>query len=340
MKLVWPLAVLMIGFVMFPSSLSAQDDIKQFIFFNRDRDRITEKSFLETEGFAGAQLKYTWKELESSEDKYDFESIQKDLDFLTANKKRLFIQIQDVTFGESCSNVPDYLLKNPRYSGGISQQYLLGKKDKIIKKDGCVARRWDKNVAERFGLLIKALGMRFDGKIEGINLPETAVEFGETGKLYPKGFSPKGYRDAIEHQMRVLKGAFPNSVALQYANFMPGEWLPFEDKGYLESLFKTAAKYDIAMGGPDIKIYKKAQMNHSYKFLKRYSGKIKTGVAVQWGNYEEITPKPGRRVTVKEIYCFAKDEIGLDYIFWSTQEPFYSRDVIPFARNSERKPVR
>lgn len=36
-------------------------------------------------------------------------------------------------------------------------------------------------------------------------------------------------------------------------------------------------------------------------------------------------------MTGKETYDFSKDEIGLDYIFWSTQEPFYSRDAIPFV---------
>ena len=64
-----------------------------------------------------------------------------------------------------------------------------------------------------------------DGKIEGVNLPETAVDFGESGRLFPKGFTPKGYRDAVVSNMAALKRAFPRSVTIQYANFMP------EDKG-------------------------------------------------------------------------------------------------------------
>ena len=86
------------------------------------------------------------------------------------------------------------------------------------------------------------------------------------------------------------------------------------------------------MGGPDIKIYKKAQMDHSYKFLKKFSKDIKTGIAVQWGNYEEINPKTGKQVTVDEIYTFGMDEIGLDYIFWCTQEPYYIDYLIPFLK--------
>jgi hypothetical protein len=37
--------------------------------------------------------------------------------------------------------------------------------------------------------------------------------------------------------MKALKQAFPKSVAMQYANFMPGEWRPTEDKGYLRAVY-------------------------------------------------------------------------------------------------------
>ena len=35
-----------------------------YVFFNRDRERISDVAFLETKPFEGAQLKYTWRELE------------------------------------------------------------------------------------------------------------------------------------------------------------------------------------------------------------------------------------------------------------------------------------
>ncbi len=43
---------------------------KNFIFFNRDRERISEASFLKTASIIGAQLKYTWRELEPKRDQY------------------------------------------------------------------------------------------------------------------------------------------------------------------------------------------------------------------------------------------------------------------------------
>jgi len=43
-----------------------------YVFFNRDRERISDAAFLETKAFEGAQLKYTWRELEREKDRYDF----------------------------------------------------------------------------------------------------------------------------------------------------------------------------------------------------------------------------------------------------------------------------
>ena len=309
---------------------TAQKNVEHFVFFGMDRERIQETSFLNHDGFEGAQLKYSWKELEPEKDKYDFGEIRNDLTFLKRHGKKLFIQLQDVTFDTARVFVPNYIMTDSKYGGGANIQYLTDDDENIIRQDGYMARRWDPNVAERFYNLIYALAREFDGKIEGLNFAETAVGFGESGKLYPDGFSPEIYRDAIIKQMEVARNAFQKSVVLQYANFMPGEWLPWKNHGFLESLYQFASEHDVAMGGPDIKIYKKAQMNHSCKFLKQFSDDIKTGIAVQWGNYEEINPKTGKQVTVEEIYNFGMDEIGLDYIFWCTQEPFYSHNLLPF----------
>ena len=90
---------------------------------------------------------------------------------------------------------------------------------------------------ERFGKLLAALGKEFDGKITGINLPETSVDFGVSGKLYPDGFTPRIYRAAIITNMVFLKRAFPRSIAMQYANLMPGEWLPEDDHGLLARVY-------------------------------------------------------------------------------------------------------
>ena len=172
----------------------------------------------------------------------------------------------------------------------------------------------------------------FDGKVEGINLAETAVDFGESGRLFPNGFTPSTYRDAILTNMTALKRAFPKSVTMQYANFMPGEWLPGQDRSYLRSVYQRATELKVGVGGPDLLPYKPGQMSHSYPLIRQCAGKVPTGIAVQEGNYRHENPKTGREFAISELVGFAQEQLKVDYIFWCTEEPFYSRKLIPFLR--------
>jgi len=283
---------------------------------------------------AGAQVKYTWRELEPRKGEYHFEAIEEDLEFLKMHGKAIFIQVQDVSFDSSVVLVPHYLLDDPQYGGGADPQYVFEDTTETkYRIDGWVARRWDPMVAVRFRELLRALGKKFDGRIEGINLPETSVDFGDKGRLHPRGFTPQAYKDALKQTMKVLKESFPRSVTIIYANFMPGEWLPWTDHHYLRDIYGYAKEIKVGTGGPDLLVFKKSQMNHSYGLIRDCGGIVPTGAAVQWGNYEHVNPQTGKRVTIPEIYDFGKDYLKLRYIFWCTQEPFYSRDLIPFLRS-------
>lgn len=325
------LATCILFSVLTPSA--AQNSVSHFVFFGNDRDRIHEADFLANENIAGAQLKYSWRELEPEKDRYNLALIEKDFEFLASKGKKLFIQVQDVAFDTARAKpVPDYLIIDKQYHGGVNLQYTTTGKDEISGVAGYVARRWDNAVSERFSKLLSVLGSRFDGEIEGINLPETAVEFGNTGKLYPSGFSPETYRNALIGYMVMLKRSFPRSTVIQYANFMPGEYPHRASKSHLDSLYKFAVSNKIGMGGPDILVYQQPHMNHSYKFLRQYADVIITGCAVQDGNYEVINPNTGSQVTVSDIYDFACQYLQVDYIFWGTQEPFYRDSVLPFLK--------
>jgi hypothetical protein len=309
--------------------------VHHYVFFGQDREKIREaSSFLATKALEGAQAAYSWRQLEPAKDEYDFGAVREDLAFLTSKGKKLFIQLQDVTFSESLINVPRYLLQDPQYHGGADKQYRYetGRED-LAKAAGWMARRWDPAVQERFHKLLFALGKEFDGKIEGINLAETAFDVGETGLLFPRGFSFEIYRDAVITNMKALRRAFPKSVVLEYANFMPGEWLPAEDKGYLRAVYKAAKELRVGVGGPDLLPYKKGQMNHSYPLIRDSAGVVTVGVAVQDGNYEHENPETGKRVTIPEIIKFGTEYLKVDYIFWCTQEPYYSGQLIPLLKS-------
>lgn len=323
MKIIAGKIILFGIFLLQYSLIIAQKDIKHFIFFSRNREGIKNTKFYLNAGVKGAQITYPWRKLEPRKNQYNFSEIEEDLNFLKSKGKRLFIQIQDVTFDSTINAVPAYLLEDTMYSGGQNAQYGF-KYDGTPVIEGWVARRWDPAVAQRFHKLLEKLAGQFDGKIEGINLPETAVDFPNRKGLLPEDFSNSYYLSAIQNNMLVLKTNFKKSISLQYANFMPGD-----SKEDLKAVYDYARKIKMGMGGPDIKVYRKAQMENSYPLIRDISGMVKTGVAVQDGNADTINPMTNKKVTITDIFNFAKNYLQLDYIFWGNQEPFYSGEVLP-----------
>jgi hypothetical protein len=311
---------------------SAAKPTHHYVFFGMDRESIPKaKPFLETPAFEGAQVAYSWRQLEHTKDEYDFSLIREDLAFMNAHGKKLWIQIEDVAFSDRWKMVPEYLLKEPQYRGGVVRQYKYpdGDESRAVPL-GWIARRWDPAVQDRFHKLLVALGKEFDGRIVGINLEETAADFGDSGKLYPAGFTPELYASAIIANMKVLKRAFPKSIVLAYANFMPGEWRPASDKGYLRAVYAAAKELKIGVGGPDLFPYKPGQMGSSYSLIHDVAGELPVGIAVQDGNYAYINPKTGKRITIAEQIDFAREYLHADYIFWCTEEPYFSKELVPF----------
>jgi hypothetical protein len=324
-------------FIWFCCVSASAKPVHHYVFFGQDREKIKDASFLETKALEGAQVTYSWRQLEPGKDEYDFSAIREDLALLTSKGKKLFIQLQDVTFSEARINVPRYLLSESQYHGGADKQYRIknGDEERAVVL-GWAARRWDPAVQERFHKLLFALGKEFDGRIEGINFAETSVSFGESGRLFPKGFSFEIYRDAIITNMRALRQAFPRSVAMQYANFMPGEWRPTEDKGYLRAVYQAAKELKVGVGGPDLLPYRPGQLKSSYPLIREAAGLVPIGIAVQDGNYEDVDPQTGKRITIAELIQFATEYLKVDYIFWCTQEPYYSKEMIPFLKRAKQ----
>ena len=66
--------------------------------------------------------------------------------------------------------------------------------------------------------------------------------------------------------------------------------------------------------------------------IKESSGIVPIGVAVQDGNLEDVNPATGKRVSVDDLLKFAREYLNVDYIFWGTEEPYYSKEVVPAIR--------
>lgn len=306
-----------------------KDSISHFVYFAKDREQIKDHPLLSHAMFKGAQIMYSWRELEPEKGKYDFSILKQDYEYLRKYSKQLFIQLQDVTFNPEYKAVPDYLL-TAAYDGGAVLQY-----NDDNSPGGWVAKRWNEKVRERFALLLKALGQEFDGKIEGINLQETAIGVRDSG------FSRLGYLTGLKENMLALKNAFPTSTTMIYANFIPGEWLPWEDKGYLRSIYQYGEEIGVGLGGPDLMVTRKAQLNHALAMMHEAHYTVPLGIAVQDGNYigetgdtdEETKKKPHQNI-VPLLHYFAKDFLKINYMFWANQEPYFTTDVLScFSKN-------
>jgi hypothetical protein len=233
------------------------------------------------------------------------------------------VQLQDVTFNPNYKAVPDYLL-TAEYDGGAVMQY-----NDDNSPGGWVAKRWNKNVRERFALLLAALGKEFDGKLEGINLQETAIGVKDTS------FTRLDYVNGLKENMLALKKAFHSSVTMIYANFIPGEWLPWEDKGYLRSIYQYGEEIGVGLGGPDLMVTRKGQLNHALAMMHEGRYTVPLGIAVQDGNYigetgdinEEMKKKPHQHI-VPLLVAFAKDFLKVKYMFWVDQKPYFEEDVL------------
>ena len=270
---------------------------------------------------AGVQIVYSWKQLEKTKGVYDFSAIEKDLATATRLKKKLFIQVQDRFFEPQARNIPLYLQQEPQYRGGLVAQTDNPGEGKAAAQ-GWVAMQWNGTVRLRFHSLLAAFASRFDGRVAGVNLPETAIDVNMED---PKsGFTCDGYFNATLENMLFARGAFKKSHVVQYVNFWPCEW--DNDKRYMSRLFEAAKKNKVGLGGPDVVPYKQAQMKNAYPFFHRYKNKLElVAMAVQEPTLTYTNPKSQKIFTREEFTEFARNYLGADIIFWSASSPWLQR---------------
>jgi len=313
-----------------------KDNIQHFVYFARDRESIVNHPLLQHAMFKGAQIMYSWKDFEPEKGIYDFSILKEDYEYLKKYGKKIFVQLQDVTFNPKYKAIPDYLLTG-EYGGGAILQY-----NDEGKPDGWIAKRWNKKLRERFALLLLALGKEFDGKIEGINLQETAI--GVRQKT-DSSFSEQAYLNGLKENMLALKKAFPSSTTMIYANFVPGEMMPWTDKGYLRSIYQYGEQIGVGLGGPDLMVTRKPQLNNPLALMHEGNYTVPLGIAIQDGNYtgktgadldyneDDEKEKKSRKNIVPLLHGFAKDFLKVTYMFWVNQDPYFKEDVMPCFLN-------
>ena len=288
-----------------------------FIFLGGD-GLASAGNLLKRPDIAGFQVVYSWRQLEPQKDHYDFSAIDADLKRADAAHKKLFVQVQDRFFSRSARNVPEYLLHDPAYHGGLAPQTDHAGEGTPVGH-GWVTRQWDPAVRDRFQHLLTALGKRFDGRIYGLNLPETAFDMDE--KHPPAGFSCDGYFHAELSNMAAARAAFPHSHVVQYVNFWPCEWN--DSRHYMSRLFAFAIQHHIGLGGPDVVPWRKTQMKNSYPFFHADHDRLPlVAMAIQGPTLTYTDPKTGKPFTRTAITAFATDYLGADILFWTRAAPW------------------
>ncbi len=150
------------------------DELQHFIFIG-GAELSDHEDLLARDDISGVQIVYNWRRLEPREGEYRFDKIERELALADKLGKRLFIQLQDRFFLPESRYLPDYILTEPKYGGGLVRQEDNAGEGKA-KGSGWVAAQWNPELRVRFQSLLTALGERFDGRIYGLNLPETAIE--------------------------------------------------------------------------------------------------------------------------------------------------------------------
>ena len=263
-------------------------------------------------GFAGWVKRYTWRQLEPKKGEYDFDAIRKDLEECRKYDKGFVVMIYDKTFSKGGNPCPDYL------------------EPVVIKNNlgGIITIRWDDFYVERYSALVQAIGKAFDANpyFEGINIQESALsmtddELTALPAKYPR-YSDEVYADALEKYVKAASRALPNSRVFWFGNFMGSKGIPPELPGrFIEC-------GNVVFTGPDLVIYRKGYKNSIYPLFKKYFGQMLLGSSMQGHSFHHNKhdihnrnphnhSSEGGFVPVEEIFLFGRDELQLNYVFWS-----------------------
>lgn len=297
-----------------PASSGNASGLQHWLYSSQIDDEALK--LLDKPELVGVQALYSWKSLEPSKDIYDFSELQRDFDQVQAKGKKFWIQLQDRTFNASLDPVPKYM-KTPEYNNGSAASCDGDDCDNNFKVGGWVAQQWNPEVRKRYQALLSAIAKEFDGKIVGLNLPETSIEVNQSAN----NFTNEGYFRGELENAGYAAGVFKKTYVVQYVNFWPDGWDNANNR-FTDS-FNYYAEHGVGVGGPDLIPYKKGQLANSYPFLAEYHDKVPiTVIAVQEPDLVEINPHTGKTFTTKEFVDYATDVLKVRVIFWATASPW------------------
>jgi hypothetical protein len=275
-----------------------------------EAEAVSSIKALDEPAVRGVNKGYYWADLEPQKGAYNFSGIKADLDFLRQHHKQLVVFIKDKTFNPGRSPLPGYLSN-----------------DALPNLHGFTAKRWDPLVVERLVALVQALAKEFnpDPNFEGIALQESALMITPAVQR-EQGYTPEKYRDALIKILTESNRALDRSQVFWYMNHLEGR------DDYLGDIAEAVIPYRVVMGGPDILPYRK-RLQTTYRLYDRFNGKLKLFCSAQDDSYRHdrtdsrnmgtaaatgnLPPPASGYVPMTEIFQFARDQLHVNYIFWT-----------------------
>ncbi|MGW6413015.1 hypothetical protein ACWF95_38680 [Streptomyces vinaceus] len=277
------------------------------------------KAMIDRPDIGGVQVVVPWKAIEGNRGEYRWSRLENALKYLQGRHKKLFVQVQDRFFDVAMNDagVPQYV----KDEGGVAP--TIDENPDNPTTHGAMAAQWNASVRGDFQATLKAMAKKFDGKITGVNLPETAVEV--DAKRDQTKYTSKSYIDAEIDNMLYGEKVFTKTQFIQYINFLPDD----DDHKRMKEMFDLAKKKQIGVGGPDTLPDRKYQMENSYKFLHQYKGALPlVAMAVQEPDINAKDPNTGRPYTRERFTDFAHGYLGAHQLFWTTEADWLQKPPV------------
>jgi len=271
--------------------------------------------------FEGLQLKLDWNSIETGKNIFDFSLVDSVLNVAQAHNKKIVFQFQYKTFQGASPIVPNYLITDPLYQGGVA----------YYPDASSIAKIWIPAVTNRLDTVFKAMGQHFGNHpaLKGLNLPETAT-VSTTGD-----YNVNSYINGIKANIANARAAFPVSIfIMQYLNWLPGSGPTANLVANLRIIADYTTTFtNTGFGGPDNKIQINPPFTKLMPIQNEYDGRAVLGNATQWNDYGYINPNTNLTVTAEDILRYSVDTLKDDYIFWLKREPYFTSDLIPTLAN-------
>jgi hypothetical protein len=256
----------------------------------------------------GIQVKFRWRDLESSPKTYSLAPLKAVLARVIAAHSKLIVQVQYTTF-DGTTVVPDDLLPTGEQVNATSGDHH--------------ARIWSsttyngETVNQRFIDLVGGIHDHLSAQelnaIAAIGFPETACGRCADDPTY----SQAAVVEAINAQLDAARALFPRHFSFQYINLLPGAG---DQQVFLEQIAAHACRIHAGLGIPDVRRYDPGALTPydvaGIAVLAKYKGHLPLNLSVQSADYkwnEQLAPTGAPETGT---YHLAVTEMGASVLNW------------------------